>query len=72
MVEKIRKIKPVMKFSLTETLKSMEVDDVIFIKWNMSKPSTIRLSAKRIAGNNKQFYISEAGLVNKTKVLRVK
>jgi hypothetical protein len=62
-------LKPVRIISVKGTLNLLDVDQETFILFSDAKPSTIRTTADRLKG--KKFIISEAGLIDRTKITRI-
>jgi len=62
-------LKPVRIISVKGTLNLLEIGQETYILFTDSKPSTIRTTADRLKG--KKFIITEAGLVDRTKVIRI-
>ena len=63
-------LKPVKIISVKGTLNLLDLEQETFIFFSDAKPSTIRATADRLKG--KKFYITEAGLVDRTRIIRTK
>ena len=61
-------LKPLRIISVKGTLNLLEVGQETFILFSDAKPSTIRAPADRLKG--KKFHITEAGLIDRTKIIR--
>ncbi|WP_332457484.1 hypothetical protein [Petrimonas sp.] len=62
----------VAKFSATATMRCMKVGELNMIPTRDIKLGAIKKAKDRLKKFGFEFYVSEAGLVNETKVIRLK
>lgn len=68
---KTKPAKMVSKISPQETLKNLTVNEPVLIPSNKIKPSVVRATAKQLRSQGYVFDVTEAGLINETRVTRI-
>ena len=69
---KLKQARYVSKISPQETLKNLEIGDPVFIPSKKIKPGVVRATAKQLKDKGYDFDVTEAGLIDEVRVVRLK